>query len=95
MSFFNFNISHSGSFVILSADSEHLIGCDVEEMKITGSGEVEEFFENMEHCFCEYEWETIRLGLYDAEQQNKADCDSAAQPRLGSKKDPSSKLMRF
>jgi phosphopantetheinyl transferase len=30
---FNFNVSHSGTFVVLAASADHTVGCDVSDVR--------------------------------------------------------------
>lgn len=59
---FNFNISHSDSFVIFGCEPNDLIGVDVMRTTIpraVTNQDREEFFETMTNCFTSSEWNQI------------------------------------
>jgi 4'-phosphopantetheinyl transferase len=62
---FNFNISHSGDYVVLASEPMDLVGVDVMEMKIPNHKDKDEdildFFSNMKDCFTSFEWSNIKF----------------------------------
>lgn len=57
---FNFNISHSGNWVILGSEPEDIIGVDVMEAKVNPRQTVDKFFSDLAPNFTPKEWSAIR-----------------------------------
>jgi 4'-phosphopantetheinyl transferase len=68
---FNFNVSHAGEWVVLAAETTHLIGVDVMKVELRGSNpSLDQFFHDMRSCFTPLEWQHIRqASTDDAPQQ--------------------------
>ncbi|RWS07595.1 L-aminoadipate-semialdehyde dehydrogenase-phosphopantetheinyl transferase-like protein [Dinothrombium tinctorium] len=63
---FDFNVSHSGNFVVLAADERSKIGVDVMDFKYDRRKDLRDFFKTMNRQFSESEWKYIRSdGLSD------------------------------
>ena len=61
--YFNFNLSHHGSWVALVGHSKCIVGVDVMEYELPkGDKSVSEFFHVMRSSFTPDEWKTIRHG---------------------------------
>lgn len=59
--YFNFNISHHGSWVVLASHSKQLVGVDVMNVEWPrGCKSITAYFDLMKNCFAEYEWNTIK-----------------------------------
>jgi 4'-phosphopantetheinyl transferase len=57
---FNFNLSHSGDYVVLAASVEHQIGVDVTDIRRPNSATIPEFFTLMTPQFTPNEWKQIK-----------------------------------
>eukprot|EP00501_MAST-03F_sp_TOSAG23-6_P002420 GSMAST32.ASY1.ANO1.2529.1 assembled CDS len=59
--YFNFNVSHHGSWVVLASHSKQLVGVDVMNVEWPrGCKSITAYFDLMKNCFAEYEWNTIK-----------------------------------
>lgn len=67
---FNFNVSHSGDFVVLAAEGTHLLGADVMVTKPPNSGTVPDFFRLMTKQYTTAEWADIRARPTEDHQLN-------------------------
>ena len=53
----------------MGSEPSDIVGVDVMEMaapRANTDEEIEEFFQNMSHCFTPFEWKTIRLPNHNA-----------------------------
>ena len=61
---FNFNVSHSGSWVVLAWDWCQLVGVDVMKVEVRGRDKrVEYFLKDFKTCFTSHEWDFIQSGV--------------------------------
>lgn len=70
----NFNIGHSGDWVVLGIETNYLIGVDVEKITKRNSKSLDDFFKYLKQCFTKKEWNTIlqtnsKLDLLDEKSQ--------------------------
>jgi len=67
-----FNVSHHGDWVILTAESRFSVGCDVMGITKPGSSQAT-FFRHMRSNFSTHEWESIVLKTEDPKDEEKQD----------------------
>eukprot|EP00058_Branchiostoma_floridae_P026098 XP_002611588.1 hypothetical protein BRAFLDRAFT_63764 [Branchiostoma floridae] len=65
---FSFNVSHSGDYAVLAAESRNVVGVDVMKVDYPNRGDVPEFFRTMRRQFTEHEWSTIKTPSSEWEQ---------------------------
>ncbi|XP_078602362.1 L-aminoadipate-semialdehyde dehydrogenase-phosphopantetheinyl transferase-like [Branchiostoma floridae x Branchiostoma japonicum] len=65
---FSFNVSHSGDYAVLAAESRNVVGVDVMKVDYPNRGDVPEFFRMMRRQFTEHEWSTIKTPRSEWEQ---------------------------
>lgn len=58
---FNFNVSHSGAWVVMAWDWHRLVGIDVMKVEVRGRDKrVDYFLKDFESCFTIHEWDIIQ-----------------------------------